>query len=54
MSKSKGNVMDPLGIIDNYGADALRFTLSSMATQGRDIKLSEERIAGYRNFQQNL
>ena len=39
MSKSKGNVMDPLDIIDNYGADALRFTLSSMATQGRDIKL---------------
>ena len=54
MSKSKGNVMDPLDIIDNYGADALRFTLSSMATQGRDIKLSEERIAGYRNFSTKL
>ncbi len=50
MSKSKGNVMDPLDLIENYGADALRFTLSSMATYGRDIKLAEERIAGYRNF----
>ena len=50
MSKSKGNVMDPLELIDKYGADALRFTLTAMATQGRDIKLSEGRLAGYRNF----
>ncbi len=50
MSKSKGNVMDPLVLIDEYGADAVRFTLASMESQGRDIKLAEERIAGYRNF----
>ena len=50
MSKSKGNVMDPLDISEKYGADALRFTLTAMAAQGRDIKLSESRIAGYRNF----
>jgi valyl-tRNA synthetase len=50
MSKSKGNVIDPLVMIDEYGTDALRFTLAAMAAQGRDIKLSEERIAGYRNF----
>ncbi|MGH6796690.1 MAG: class I tRNA ligase family protein, partial [Methylocella sp.] len=50
MSKSKGNVMDPLGLIDQYGADALRFTLAAMAAQGRDIKLSTQRIEGYRNF----
>ncbi len=50
MSKSKGNVMDPLDLTDKYGADALRFTLTSMAAQGRDIRLSEERIEGYRNF----
>ena len=50
MSKSKGNVIDPLNTIESYGADALRFTMISLATQGRDIKLSEERIAGYRNF----
>ncbi|MEK6679087.1 MAG: valine--tRNA ligase [Nitrospirota bacterium] len=50
MSKSKGNVIDPLIMIDKYGADALRFTLSAMASPGRDIKLSEERIEGYRNF----
>ena len=50
MSKSKGNVLDPLEIIEDYGADALRFTLASLATQGRDIKLSEARIKGYRNF----
>jgi valyl-tRNA synthetase len=50
MSKSKGNVMDPLTLVDKYGADALRFTLSAMAAQGRDIKLSEPRIEGYRNF----
>jgi valyl-tRNA synthetase len=50
MSKSKGNVVDPLGLIDTYGADALRFTLSSMAAMGRDIRLSESRVEGYRNF----
>ncbi|MCB1592736.1 MAG: class I tRNA ligase family protein, partial [Alphaproteobacteria bacterium] len=50
MSKSKGNVMDPLEITGKYGADALRFTLTAMAAQGRDIRLSEERIAGYRSF----
>ncbi len=50
MSKSKGNVIDPLQLIDEYGADALRFTLSAMAAQGRDIKLSTGRVAGYRNF----
>ena len=50
MSKSKGNVMDPLVLIDEYGADALRFTLSALAAQGRDIKLSTGRIEGYRNF----
>jgi valyl-tRNA synthetase len=50
MSKSKGNVIDPLVIIDEYGADAFRFTLAAFAAQGRDIKLSEERISGYRNF----
>jgi valyl-tRNA synthetase len=50
MSKSKGNVMDPLGLIDEYGADALRFTLTAMAAQGRDIKLSTQRVEGYRNF----
>lgn len=50
MSKSKGNVIDPLVIIDKYGADSFRFTLASLAAQGRDIKLSEDRIEGYRNF----
>jgi len=50
MSKSKGNVVDPLELIDEYGADALRFTLSIMAAQGRDVKLDPARIAGYRNF----
>ena len=50
MSKTKGNVIDPLVIIDKYGTDAFRFTLASMAAQGRDIKLSEQRITGYRNF----
>jgi valyl-tRNA synthetase len=54
MSKSKGNVMDPLGIIDTYGADALRFTLAAMAAQGRDIKLSTQRVEGYRNFATKL
>ncbi len=50
MSKSKGNVIDPLSVMDQYGTDALRFTLASMASPGRDIKLAEERIEGYRNF----
>jgi valyl-tRNA synthetase len=50
MSKSKGNVIDPLVLVDKYGADALRFTLSAMAAQGRDIKLSTARVEGYRNF----
>jgi valyl-tRNA synthetase len=54
MSKSKGNVIDPLQVIDEYGADALRFTLAAMAAQGRDIKLSAERVAGYRNFATKL
>jgi valyl-tRNA synthetase len=54
MSKSKGNVMDPLDIVDVYGADALRFTLAAMAAQGRDIKLSTQRIEGYRNFATEL
>ena len=50
MSKSKGNVVDPLGLVDQYGADALRFTLVAMTGEGRDIKLSEQRVEGYRNF----
>ncbi|MGA9488011.1 MAG: class I tRNA ligase family protein, partial [Methylocella sp.] len=50
MSKSKGNVVDPLHLIETYGADALRFTLAAMAAQGRDIKLATQRIEGYRNF----
>ena len=50
MSKSKGNVVDPLNIVERYGADALRFTLAAMAAQGRDIKMSIPRIEGYRNF----
>ncbi|MEW6248169.1 MAG: valine--tRNA ligase [Nitrospirota bacterium] len=50
MSKSKGNVIDPLHVMEQYGTDALRFTLASMASPGRDIKLAEERIEGYRNF----
>ena len=54
MSKSKGNVIDPLALIDDYGADALRFTLVAMAAQGRDIKLSRQRVEGYRNFATKL
>jgi valyl-tRNA synthetase len=50
MSKSKGNVIDPLELIDKYGADAMRFTMVAMTGQGRDLKLSEQRIEGYRNF----
>ena len=54
MSKSKGNVIDPLILIDKYSADALRFTLLSMASPGRDVKLSEDRVKGYRNFLNKL
>jgi len=54
MSKSKGNVIDPLEIMDKYGTDAFRFTLSAMAAMGRDIKLAEERIGGYQNFVNKL
>ncbi len=54
MSKSKGNIIDPLALIDRYGADALRFTLVAMAAQGRDIKLSQARVEGYRNFATKL
>jgi valyl-tRNA synthetase len=54
MSKSKGNVIDPLAVIDEYGADALRFTLAAMAAQGRDIKLSAQRVEGHRNFATKL
>jgi len=50
MSKSKGNVVDPLELVDEYGADALRFTLTAMSGQGRNIALSEQRVEGYRNF----
>ncbi|MBA2880593.1 valyl-tRNA synthetase [Desulfosalsimonas propionicica] len=50
MSKSSGNVIDPISVIENYGTDALRFTLAAFAAQGRDIKLSEKRIEGYRHF----
>lgn len=54
MSKSKGNVMDPLDLVEKFGTDALRFTLAAMAAQGRDIKLAESRIEGYRNFATKL
>jgi valyl-tRNA synthetase len=54
MSKSKGNVIDPLALIEEYGADALRFTLAAMAAMGRDIKLSTQRVEGYRNFATKL
>ena len=54
MSKTKGNVIDPLELIEKYGADALRFTLTAMAAQGRDIRLSEDRVEGYRNFATKL
>jgi valyl-tRNA synthetase len=54
MSKSKGNTVDPLGLIDRYGADALRFTMAAMESQGRDIKLNEKRVEGYRNFATKL
>jgi valyl-tRNA synthetase len=54
MSKSKGNTVDPLGLIDTYGADALRFFMAAMESQGRDIKMDESRVAGYRNFATKL
>ncbi len=54
MSKSKGNVIDPLELIEEFSADSLRFTLAAMAAQGRDIKLSKDRVAGYRNFTTKL
>jgi valyl-tRNA synthetase len=54
MSKSKGNVIDPLEVMQDYGTDAFRFTLTAMAAMGRDIKLAEERIAGYQNFVNKL
>ena len=54
MSKSKGNIIDPLELIDSYGSDALRFTLASLAVPGRDIKLSADRVEGYRNFTTKL
>lgn len=54
MSKSKGNVIDPLDLIDSYGADALRFTMAAMAAQGRDVKLATSRVEGYRNFATKL
>ncbi|ATY31372.1 valine--tRNA ligase [Sphingomonas psychrotolerans] len=54
MSKSKGNVVNPLGLIDKYGADALRFFMAAMESQGRDIKMDERRIEGYRNFATKL
>ncbi|MCC3304973.1 valine--tRNA ligase [Sneathiella sp. HT1-7] len=54
MSKSKGNVVDPLELMDKYGADALRFFLSTSAAQGRDVRLSEQRVEGYRNFATKL
>lgn len=54
MSKSKGNIIDPLELIDQYSADALRFTLAIMAAQGRDVKLDPSRVAGYRNFATKL
>ena len=54
MSKSKGNTVDPLGLVDRYGADAVRFTMAAMESQGRDIKLDEKRVEGYRNFATKL
>ncbi|WP_242146064.1 valine--tRNA ligase [Sphingomonas sp. BAUL-RG-20F-R05-02] len=54
MSKSKGNVVNPLGLIDRYGADALRFFMAAMESQGRDIKMDEKRVEGYRNFATKL
>ncbi|MEO5372751.1 MAG: valine--tRNA ligase [Alphaproteobacteria bacterium] len=54
MSKSKGNVIDPLGLIDTYGCDAVRFTLAALAAPGRDIRMSEARVQGYRNFSTKL
>ena len=50
MSKSKGNVIDPIVLINEYGADALRFTLIAMSSPGRDVKLAKDRVNGYKNF----
>src|SRR5262249_43522163 len=54
MSKSKGNVVDPLVVMDRYGTDAFRFTLAALAAQGRDIRISDDRVEGYRNFANKL
>ncbi len=54
MSKSLGNVIDPLQVMDKFGTDAFRFTLAALAAQGRDIRLSESRIEGYRNFMNKI
>ncbi|MGB1076867.1 MAG: valine--tRNA ligase, partial [Bdellovibrionales bacterium] len=54
MSKSKGNVVDPLDLIEKFGTDAVRFALTAMAAQGRDIRISEQRVEGYRNFATKL
>ncbi|MFN7057029.1 valine--tRNA ligase, partial [Hyphomonas sp.] len=54
MSKSKGNAMDPLELVDEFGADALRFTMAAMAAQGRNVRLSKQRVEGYRNFSTKL
>src|SRR4029077_4954579 len=54
MSKSRGNIIDPLELIDRYGCDALRFTLAALEAPGRDIKLAESRVEGYRNFATKL
>src|SRR5437870_9225591 len=54
MSKSKGNVADPLEVMDRYGTDAFRFTLAALAGLGRDVRVSDERIEGYRNFANKL
>src|SRR3546814_1909810 len=54
MSKSKGNIIDPLELIDRYGCDALRYTLTALPAPGRDVKLAESRVEGYRNFATKL
>ncbi len=54
MSKTRGNVIDPLEVIEKFGTDAFRFTLVALAAQGRDIRMSDERVEGYRNFMNKL
>jgi len=54
MSKTRGNVIDPLDVIDRFGTDAFRFTLVALAAQGRDIRMSDDRVEGYRNFMNKL